>query len=64
MALRRGNEPRNCGKRDIQREASLAPAWLRPQRVSVPPSPELADLGWEILRDAGRGAGMEVAKQL
>lgn len=29
-----------------------------------PPSLEAADLGWEILRDVGRGAGMEVARQL
>lgn len=63
-APRRGNEPRNYGKRAIHREASLAPAWLRARRVSGPPSPEPADLGWEILRDAGRGAGMEVARQL
>lgn len=42
-------------------------AWPQPG-VSVvrfgPPSLEAADLGWEILRDVGRGAGMEVARQL
>lgn len=53
------------GKGAIQGwETSRASAWMRAQCVLGPPSLEAADLEWEILRDVGRGARMEVARQL
>lgn len=39
-APRRGNEPGNYGKRDIQQEASPACVWLQAWRVLDPPFPE------------------------
>lgn len=55
-------QPVSYGKGAIQGwEMSLTPASAM---HFGPPSLEAADLGWEILRDVGRGAGMEVARQL
>lgn len=58
-------QPVSYGKGAIQGwETSLAPAWMRAQCILGHSSLEAADLEWEILRDVGRGAGMEVARQL